>query len=109
MKAYSEAAQQALDRLMGELANGSRCTEDTLRAVVEDPNAHLYIVREEGQIVASACLCVAHTTEQQIGFVEAVAGISGNELPKYNSLYSRNLRCIYPTVATISLLHRVNL
>lgn len=72
LKVYSEAAQQAVDRLMGELANGSRCTEETLRAVVEDRNAHLYIVREGGQIVASACLCVAHTTEQQIGFVEAV-------------------------------------
>ncbi len=46
LKAYSEAAQQALDRLMGELANGSRCTEDTLRAVVEDPQCTpLYSVR----------------------------------------------------------------
>ena len=40
--------------------------------MIEDANCHDYVIRRDGRIVASVCLCVAHSTEQTIGFVESL-------------------------------------
>lgn len=77
---YSEAYVSELDALMHELAPSARATEERVRKCIEDPNMHLYVVRNgsdrsecsEGRMVACATLCVCHTPEMVIGFVEAV-------------------------------------
>lgn len=74
---YSEAYVSNLDALMHELAPSARATEERVRKCIEDPNMHLYVVRSgsdrsEGRMVACATLCVCHTPEMVIGFVEAV-------------------------------------
>lgn len=61
-----------LDILMHELSATSFCDESRLRAVADDCNAHLYIIRDSNHIIASACLCVVHTPEHTLGFVEAI-------------------------------------
>lgn len=40
--------------------------------MIEDANCHDYVIRRDGRIVASICLCVAHSTEQTIGFLESL-------------------------------------
>lgn len=62
-----------LDALMRELSPTATATEERVRLVVEDPNMHQYAAFEEGKMVACATLCVCHTPEMIIGFVEAVA------------------------------------
>lgn len=72
LTSYTTKDVQDIDALMHELSVGSFCDEQRLRAVVEDRNSHLYVVRDSDGIVGSACLCVAHTTEFVLGFVESV-------------------------------------
>lgn len=77
---YSEAYVSELDALMHELAPSARATEERVRKCIEDPNMHLYVVQNgsecskssESRMVACATLCVCHTLEMVIGFVEAV-------------------------------------
>jgi len=61
-----------MDALMHELSARSECTEEILKRATGDENCHVYVIRQDGRIVASGCLCVAHTTEQTLGFVESV-------------------------------------
>jgi len=92
LNSFSPADVQDLDRLMHELAETSCCDVRKLGEVAEDGNAHLYVVRQDsglahglasgsgqelrGRIVGCACLCVAHTPERTLGFVEAVTVLS---------------------------------
>lgn len=69
---FSESDLRDLDGLMHQLSATSFCSEEKLRAVVEDENSHLYVIREDGRIVATATLCVSHTPEFTLGGVEAV-------------------------------------
>lgn len=74
---YSGAYVSELDALMHELSPSACATEERVRKVIEDPNMHLYIVQNgsecsESRMVACATLCVCHTPEMVIGFVEAV-------------------------------------
>lgn len=72
LNSYSPADLQSLDVLMHELSATSTCTEAQLESVIAAPDSHLYVIRHEGQIIACACLCVAHSPEFTIGFVESV-------------------------------------
>jgi len=81
---YTDAELAEIAGLMGELSPESTCTASRLAAVVADPGSHLFVLRSEdcggvagaagsaGAIVGCACLCVAHTPETVLGFVEAV-------------------------------------
>ena len=61
-----------LDDLMHELSATSFCNELLLSNALDDANVHVYVIRDEGHIVATATLCVMHTLEFTIGDVESV-------------------------------------
>ena len=61
-----------LDLLMHELSASSSCDEGLLRAALDDANVHVYVIREEGHIVATGTLCVKHTLEFAIADIESV-------------------------------------
>lgn len=69
---YSASDVQDMDGLMHQLSAASYCNEEKLQAVIEDAGCHLYVIRKEGRIVATATLCVSHTPEFTLGGVEAV-------------------------------------
>ena len=61
-----------LDALMRELSATSYCDELLLSNAIDDANVHVYVIRDEGHIVATATLCVKHTLEFTVGDVESV-------------------------------------
>ena len=61
-----------LDALMRELSATSYCDELLLSNALDDANVHVYVIRDEGHIVATATLCVMHTLEFTVGDVESV-------------------------------------
>lgn len=61
-----------LDGLMHELSATSFCNEELLRAALNDANVHVYVIRDEGRIVATGTLCVKHTLEFTIADIESV-------------------------------------
>lgn len=72
LNTYTSEDLGDLNLLMHELSPSSSCTQERLDAVIGDDHSHLYVIREEGRIVAAATLCVNHTPEFTIGAVEAV-------------------------------------
>lgn len=73
---YDEKDREDLDALMHELCPESSCSRETLLRAIEDNGCHLYTIRDASHIVASACLCIAHSTEMRLGFIESVC-VSG--------------------------------
>jgi ribosomal protein S18 acetylase RimI-like enzyme len=69
---YSPKDLAELDALMQELSASSFCDEGLLRAALEDANVHVYVIRDDGHIVATGTLCVKHTLEFTIADIEAV-------------------------------------
>ena len=65
-----------LDALMQELSATSFCSEELLRDVLNDANVHVYVIREDGRIVATGTLCIKHTLEFTIADIEAVVVVS---------------------------------
>jgi len=61
-----------LDALMRELSTTSYCDELLLSNALDDANVHVYVIRDEGHIVATATLCIKHTLEFTVGDVESV-------------------------------------
>ena len=61
-----------LDALMHELSATSFCNEELLNNALNDANVHVYVIRDEGHIVATGTLCIKHTLEFTIGDVESV-------------------------------------
>lgn len=61
-----------LDALMHELSATSFCNEELLQAALNDANVHVYVIREEGRIVATGTLCIKHTLEFAIADIESV-------------------------------------
>lgn len=61
-----------LDALMRELSATSYCDELLLSNALDDANVHVYVIRDEGHIVATATLCIKHTLEFTVGDVESV-------------------------------------
>ena len=78
LNSYSSADVQALDALMHQLSAMSCCTEKKLEDILSDCNSHLYVAREDGNIIATATLCVSHTPEFTIGGIEAVVVDAAN-------------------------------
>ena len=63
---------EELNALMHELSPGAAATQERVQRVIEEPNMHQYAAFEEGRMVGCATLCVCHTPEMVVGFVEAV-------------------------------------
>ena len=61
-----------LDALMHELSATSFCNEALLRAALDDANVHVYVIRDDGRIVATGTLCIKHTLEFAIADIESV-------------------------------------
>ena len=61
-----------LDALMHELSVTSFCNEDLLNNALNDANVHVYVIRDEGHIVATGTLCIKHTLEFTIADIESV-------------------------------------
>ena len=72
LERFSRNELMEMDALMRELSPTSVCSEKQLRSAMEDDGIHIFIIREDGIIVATATLCVNHTPEFTVGSVEAV-------------------------------------
>ena len=72
LSSYTPEDLADLDALMHELSATSFCNELLLSKALDDANVHVYVIRAEGHIVATATLCVKHTLEFTIGDVESV-------------------------------------
>lgn len=69
---YTESDFNDLSVLMQELSSNIVFTKESLERMLADPNSHLYIVREEGRIVACACLCIYHQPFSTDATIESV-------------------------------------
>ena len=69
---YTPQHMAALDALMHELSTTSFCNEALLNNALNDANVHVYVVRDEGHIVATGTLCIKHTLEFTIADIESV-------------------------------------
>lgn len=72
LKSYSSHDLADLDLLMHELSATSYCNESILDNVISDVNSHLFVIRENGHIIATGTLCVMHSLEFTIASVESV-------------------------------------
>ena len=61
-----------LDALMHELSATSFCNEELLNNALNDANVHVYVIGDEGHIVATGTLCIKHTLEFTIADIESV-------------------------------------
>ena len=59
-----------LDALMHELSATSFCNEELLNNALNDENVYVYVIRDEGHIVATGTLCIKHTLEFTISDIE---------------------------------------
>ena len=72
LRSYSPQDLADLDALMHELSATSFCNEELLNNALNDANVHVYVIRDEGHIVATGTLCVKHTLEFTIADIESV-------------------------------------
>ena len=72
LSSYSPEDLAALDALMHELSATSSCSEALLKAALADANVHVYVIRADGQIVATGTLCIKHTLEFTMADIESV-------------------------------------
>ena len=69
---YTDSDFTDLASLMQELSGNIVFTRDSLDCMLTDPNSHLYVIREEGRIVACACLCIYHQPFSTDATIESV-------------------------------------
>lgn len=69
---YTSQDLADLDALMHELSATSYCNEEIMNNVMKDDNSHVFIIREDGHIIATGTLCVMHTLEFTIASIESV-------------------------------------
>ena len=69
---YTDSDFSELSVLMQELSGNIVFTRDSLDCMLTDPNSHLYVIREEGRIVACACLCIYHQPFSTDATIESV-------------------------------------
>ena len=72
LSSYTPEDLSDLNALMHELSATSYCDILLLSNALDDPNVHVYVIRDCGHIVATATLCVKHTLEFTVGDVESV-------------------------------------
>ncbi len=69
---YTDSDFNDLSFLMQELSSNIVFTRKSLERMLSDLNSHLYIIREEGRIVACACLCIFHQPFSTDATIESV-------------------------------------
>ena len=69
---YTSQNVKDIDLLMHELSASSFCDERLMNAVLNDPNVHVYVIRDSSHIVATGTLCIKHTLEFSIADIESV-------------------------------------
>ena len=69
---YTSSDFADLASLMRELSGNIVFTRDSLERMLADPNSHLYVIREEGRIVACASLCIFHQPFSTDATIESV-------------------------------------
>lgn len=72
LSSYTSQDMVDIDSLMHELSATSFCNEHLLADALDDVNVHVYVIRDEGHIVATGTLCIKHTLEFTIADVESV-------------------------------------
>ena len=72
LSSYTSQDLADLDALMHELSAPSYCNEELLNNALNDANVHVYVIRDEGYIVATGTLCIKHTLEFTIADIESV-------------------------------------
>jgi len=72
LSSYTPQDLADLDVLMHELSVTSFCNEELLNNALNDADVHVYVIREEGHIVATGTLCIKHTLEFTIADIESV-------------------------------------
>ena len=72
LSSYTPQDLANLDALMHELSATSFFNEELLNKALNDANVHVYVIRDEGRIVATGMLCIKHTLEFTIADVESV-------------------------------------
>ena len=72
LSSYSPQDLTELNALMHELSATSFCKEELLNNALNDANVHVYVIRDEGHIVATGTLCIKHTLEFSIADIESV-------------------------------------
>ena len=72
LSSYTPQYLVDLDALMHELSATSFCNEELLNNALNDANIHVYVIRDEGHIVATGTLCIKHTLEFTIADIESV-------------------------------------
>ena len=72
LSSYTPQDLVDLDALMHELSATSFCNEELLNNALNDANVHVYVIRDEGHIVATGTLCIKHTLEFTIADIESV-------------------------------------
>ena len=77
LTSYTPQDLTDLDTLMYELSATSFCNEELLNNALNDANVHVYVIMDEGHIVATGTLCIKHTLEFTIADIESVV-VSSN-------------------------------
>ena len=77
LSSYTPQDLADLDALMHELSATSFCNEELLNDALNDANVHVYLIRDEGHILATGTLCIKHTLEFTIADIESVV-VSSN-------------------------------
>lgn len=72
LKSFREDYVGSFDALMHELSPTSYCDVEKLVKAISDNNSIVLVAVEDDRIVGTATLCMAHTPEFTLGFVEAV-------------------------------------
>ena len=72
LSSYTPQDLVDLDALMHELSATSFCNEGLFKNALNDTNVHVYVIRDEGHIVATRTLCIKHTLEFTIADIESV-------------------------------------
>ena len=72
LRSYAPQDLADLDALMHELSSTSFCNDELLNNALNDANVHVYVIRDEGRIVATGTLCIKHTLEFTIADIESV-------------------------------------
>ena len=69
---YTDSDFNDLSVLMRELSGNIVFTKESLERLLADSNSHLYVIREDGRIVACACLCIYHQPFSTDATIESV-------------------------------------
>lgn len=69
---YTDSDFTDLASLMQELSSNIVFTRESLERMLADSNSHLYVAREEGRIVACACLCIYHQPFSTDATIESI-------------------------------------